>query len=72
MKRAQLRQAVREAARTPAIEGTAHNRAQRRYQASRVDSRPMRRNIFGIGRWRRPLSVTTGRYDEPFAMDLGH
>jgi len=46
------------------------NRAQRRADARYYLGRNMRRNLHGWGRWRRGTTVTTGRYDFPFAQRL--
>ncbi len=46
------------------------NRAQRREQVVRFTNHYSRKTLFGYGRWRRRLSVATGRYAEPFAMGL--
>lgn len=43
------------------------NRRQRRAEAFMYLPRAYRRNLHGRGRWRRRLSVTTGRYESPFA-----
>ena len=46
------------------------NREQRRSDARYWLGRNMRRNLHGFGRWRRGTTVTTGRYDFPFAQRL--
>lgn len=46
------------------------NRQQRRYRVKHFAARYPRKNLFGVGRWRRGTNVKTGRYDEPFGMDL--
>jgi hypothetical protein len=48
------------------------NRAQRREHVKRFVNHYSRRTLFGFGRWRRRLAITTdaGRYDEPFAQEL--